>query len=181
MPVSIEKDVIQSAYEFIKEHSKPCESKENTDKPETIVFRYAPQHTVNASDYNAYLKKNGIATDVVKKLTMLEQAWNSGAAKFATEQISELSEKAINDSEFMNAAGPKYIKSTVVTSTDDGKKSVTVNAYQEHRNLRPTSDDDTLIQSYGSVTIRHRVTKGFDVTTLGDIVSEVESLFKGKF
>lgn len=181
MPVTLEKDTINEAYEVIKNNAKDLGTKESADKTETIVFRYAPQFMVNESDYTKYLKDNGVAPDVVKKLTMLEQAWNSGAAKFASEKLCEVSEKALNDVDFMNAAGPKYLKSTVFTATKDGKKSVTVNGYQENRNLRATGDDDALIKTYGSVTIKHRITKGFDVTTMETIKTDVENLLKGKF
>ena len=181
MSVVLDAELMKVAYDTIGESATQMDSKENKEKPETIMYRYAPRFSVTNGVYSKYLKNNGVPADVVDKLTRLEQAWNAGAAKYATDQLKKMAPEALNDKEFMKAAGPKNIKATVYTTTTDGKRGVTVSAYSENRNPRATSEADATTVSYGSITLRHTITKDFDPNFAQSIRNDVEKLIRGKF
>jgi len=179
--VTLDTDLMKHAYDCIADSATLMDSKERKDKPETIMYRYAPRYSVTNGVYSKFLKNNGISPDVVDKYTKLEQSWNAAAAKFATEKMKEIIPDALSDKEFMKAAGPKNIKASVNTITKDGKCSVTVNAYNENRNPSAAPGDDQLTKSYGRMEVRHRITKDFDPEFAIKIRSDVEAMLKDKF
>ena len=181
MPVSTDETLVKSAYECVKENATQMESKENKEKPDTIQYRYAPRFVVTQVNYMKFLKTHGVTADVVDKLTQLEQAWNQGAAQFATEQIQKLAPTALADKEFNKVAGPKAIRASVFTSLKDGKRAVIVNAYSENRNPRATSEKDAIVCNYGRMDISHKITHDFDPDFVTWVSDTMEKEFKGKF
>lgn len=181
MPISVDESMLKSAFEVISENASEMKSKENPEKPDTIMYRYAPRYEVTQANYMKFLKNNGIDPQFVDKLTKAEQAWNAGCAQYAKEHLEKIVPNALKDSKFMQSAGAKSIKATVFTSVKDGKRGVTVNAYQENRNPRATSEADAITKSYGSITLRHTITKDFSPEFAESVSTDVEKMIKGKF
>ena len=181
MAMTLDENLAKAAYESIKTNSTLMDSKENKNKPETIMYRYAPRYQVNQSVYMKYLKDGGISPDVVDKLTHMEQAWNVASAKFASEKLKKMIPDMLGDKEFMKVASPKNAKVTVYTALKDGKRGVSINAYAENRNPRATSEADAITTTYGGCQIQHRITRTFPEETLSDISQQIEKELKGKF
>ena len=181
MSVELDESLVKSAYEVISTTATPMESKENKEKPETIIQRYAPRFQVTLGNRMKWLKSNGITNDVLDKLTHCDQAWNAAAAQFAAEKAKELVPSMLKDKEFMTAAGPKYLKATVFTSLKDGKRGITVTGYTENRNPRATGEDDAITTSYGSIQVHQKVTRPFAEEVANDTRAMFEKLLKEKF
>lgn len=181
MAVVLDAELMKVAYDMIAESASQMDSKENKEKPETIMYRYAPRWSVTNGTYSKYLKNNGVSSDVVDKLTRLEQAWNAGAARFAADEVKRIIPQAKDDKEFMKSAGPKYVKATVFTTTKDGKRGVTVTGYSENRNPRATSEEDAITKSFGVVTVNHKITKDFEADFVTGLRNELEKAMKCLF
>lgn len=181
MAVTFDPDLTKNAYDLICESATPMESKERKDKPETIMYRYNPRFAVANSVFSKFMKNNGMHPDAVDKFTKLAQSYNAAAAQFAAEKLKEVIPTALEDKEFMKAAGPKYLKSSVFTTTKDGKSSVTVTGYTENRNPSAEPGDNQITKTYGRTEVRHKITKDFDPNFVQKIHNEVEAMLKGKF
>ena len=181
MPVKMDEQLMKSAYDVIKENATPMESRYNPEKPETITYKYHTRNAVTQTVYQKFLKANGITADTIDKIISIEQAWNSASAKYAKEKLGESVHEALKDKAFMEAAGPRYLKSTVFTTVKDGKRAVIVTGYSENRNPRATGEDDAITTSYGSITVHHKITKDFAPEFVEEIRNDVEKMLKGKF
>ena len=169
--------MIDQALSTIKETAKELPSKESKDKPETIVNRYSKRYAVTQTEYTKFLRDQGISPDVVDKLKTCEKAWNTAAAKFCGEKMSEVAPEAVKDEAFVKAGGMKSLTSCVSTTVKDGTTHVMLKAYSEGHNPKDGSETKT----YGAVGIRHKITKGFDKDVLASLSSNVEELIRGKF
>jgi hypothetical protein len=173
--------LVADALEVINSSAKMNPSKEDPNKPETIVERHSESYNVNKTDYVKFMKAHGLSPETMELATSLNQAWNTAGLQFSSARLAAKAADAIKDKPFVEAGGMKAMKVGVKTSVCDGSVQTTVKAYSEGRNPSIADPAEALTKSFGQCIIRHKITRGFDSEAVASIADETEKLFRGKF
>lgn len=165
------------AIAFQREVRKPAgNTKFKADNPETIVHKHNIVSTINESDKKKFFKQQGVSTDVIEKVTALEEAWIGASAQLAAEDLSSHLPDAMNDKDFMGANGLRYMKASVKTATANGNQTVSVSAYDSNPSPR---DRSIIVETFGRTSVSTKVTCPFSKDLSSTISTDIEKIIRG--
>ena len=156
MSVTVNQEMIDQAYKFFQENANPVK-----DKPGF--------YSVNQTDYQKFMKSQGLTEEMQRRFCEVEKATTCGAIRFTEDIMVPLIEEAK-----ANGRDPKEIRTRIRIATGPKNKMV-IDGFA-HRKYPVISEPGKFTDAYGVVQLKISRGSAIDEHTVDSLTARVQSL-----